>query len=179
MLGPIRVVDAEGRDRTPDGGLQRRLLAAHAAAAAGVVGTDAAVDALWAGNLPRDPAAALQTHLFRLRRELPAGLIESVADGYRLDPTAVEVDADRLAHIVATASRDGEEVRSELGTVLERWHGPAYPELADIEDGRAEAQRLEDRVRAMEVRAQWRLARGDTDGLVAELSASSHCRAAA
>ncbi len=172
VLGPIRVVDADGRDRTPDGGLQRRLLALLVLRRGRVVATDTAVDALWADNLPRDPSAALQTHLFRLRRGLPAGLIESVADGYRLDPTAVEVDADRLADIVTTASHDGDEVRSALDTVLERWHGPAYPELADIEDGRAEAQRLDDlRVRALEARAQWRLARGDTDGLVAELSA--------
>ena len=70
------------------------------------MGTDAAIDALWADKLPQDPAAALQTHMFRLRRGLPSGLIESVADGYRLDPGAVEVDADRLAEIVTYPGGD-------------------------------------------------------------------------
>ena len=59
-----------------------------------------------------------------------------------------------------------------IDAVLGRWHGPAYPELDDVDDGRAEAVRLgELRIRAVEVRAELRLAAGDTGGLVAELSA--------
>ena len=73
MLGPIRVVDAEGRDVTPDGALQRRLLALLVLRRGQVVSADAAVDVLWPTDRPRDPAAALQNHLFRLRRALPDG----------------------------------------------------------------------------------------------------------
>ena len=125
MLGPIRVVDSEGRDRTPDGALQRRLLALLVLRRGRVVGADAAVNVLWAVKLPRDALAALQTHVFRLRHGLPVGLIESVGDGYRLDPTAVDVDADRLAEIVASASDDGDGQLSVLEAVLRDWHGPA------------------------------------------------------
>ena len=144
VLGPIRVVDADGRDRTPDGPLQRRLLALLVLRRGRVVATDAAVDVLWRAKLPQDPAAALQTHMFRLRRGLPAGVIES-------DPTAVEVDADRLAEIVAPDADERDAVLSVLDAALGRWHGPAYPELADTDEGRTEAQRLEElRVRARE-----------------------------
>ena len=59
-----------------------------------------------------------------------------------------------------------------IDDILDRWHGPAYPELDDVDEGRAESVRLgELRIRAVELRAESRLAHGDTDGLVAELAA--------
>ncbi|HEY8556421.1 MAG TPA: BTAD domain-containing putative transcriptional regulator, partial [Actinomycetes bacterium] len=118
--------------------------------------------------------AALHNHLFRLRRVLPDGAVESNGDGYRLDPARVRVDADRLVALVAgvEAGRDPSAL-AELDAVLARWHGPAYPELADVDDGRAESARLDElRVRAREARAERRLADGATppDDLVAELT---------
>ena len=174
VLGPIRAVDAAGRDVTPDGALQRRLLALLVLRRGRVVPVDTAIDALWPAAAPRDPVAALQNHVFRLRRGLPDGLISSVAEGYRLDPALVDLDADRLAAATATGASDpdAEAAAAVIDGVLVRWQGPAYPELADVDDGRAEAVRLDDlRTRAREARAERRLARGDTDGLVAELSA--------
>ena len=96
VLGPLRVRDAAGRDLTPSGALQRRLLALLILRRGFVVPSDAAVEALWSGGLPQDPGAALHNHVLRLRRCLPEGLVESVGSGYRLDPERVEVDADRL-----------------------------------------------------------------------------------
>ncbi len=174
VLGPIRAVDDIGRDVTPDGALQRRLLALLVLHRGRVVAVDTAVDALWPTAPPRDPVAALQNHVFRLRRGLPEGLVESVGDGYRLDAGGVDLDADRLAAATAgdAATPAAGDTAAEIDALLGRWHGPAYPELSDADDGRAEAVRLEElRTRAREVRAERRLARGDTDGLVAELSA--------
>ena len=97
VLGPIRARDPDGRDVTPDG-----RAAASAAGAAGAApgprrvggrGDRRAV----AGEPPRDPVAALHNHLFRLRRGLPDGVIESTGDGYRLEPSTIDLDADRLA----------------------------------------------------------------------------------
>ncbi len=165
VLGPLRVTDPTGADITPDGSLQRRLLALLVLRRGHVVSVDTAVDALWPTQRPRDPAAALQNHLSRLRRGLPAGVIESVGDGYRLDPSALDRDADQLA--VAVADEDGDAIDA----VLARWRGPAYPDLADLEDGLIEAARLEElRIRAIEVRAAQRLVRGDSHGLVVELT---------
>lgn len=171
VLGPIRAVDGRGHDVTPDGALQRRLFAVLVLHRGRVVTADAAIDVLWPHAMPRDPRAALQNHLSRLRRGLPPGAIASVGDGYRLDPSCVDVDADRLEDALGAASTS-DVARSELDGVLARWQGPAYPELDDVDDGRAEAMRLEDlRVRAREARAEACLARGETDDLVAELTA--------
>ena len=162
----------DGRDVTPDGTLQRRLLALLVVRRGHVVSPDAAIEALWPAGRPRDPGAALQNHLYRLRRDLPAGVVESTANGYRLEPSAIELDADRLVEALrGGAAMDG-AARSAVDAILARWHGPAYPELADVDEGRTEAARLEElRVQAAEARAEQRLAAGDTDGLVAELTA--------
>jgi predicted ATPase len=54
--------------------------------------------------------------------------------------------------------------------MLQRWRGPAYPELEDADATRAETAALDElRVRAVEGIAEARLAAGDTDGLVADL----------
>ena len=173
VLGPIRVIDEAGRDVTPDGALQRRLLALLVLHRGRSVSADAAIDALWPGRPPRDPVGALQTHTSRLRRALPADVVQSTADGYCIVPARLDVDADRLAHAVHRGFdvSDG----AALGTIddiLERWQGPAYPELLDVDAGRAEIMALAElRVRAIEARAERRLAAGSSDGLVAELAA--------
>jgi predicted ATPase/DNA-binding SARP family transcriptional activator len=166
VLGPVRALDDTGRDVTPAGPLQRRLLALLVLRRGHVVGADAAIAALWPDDLPDDPTAALQNHTSRLRRALPTGVVESVVDGYRIDPLAVDVDVDRLAGMVA--SPDARP--ADLAAVLARWHGSAYPELDDVDDVRAEVAKLEElRSRARERLAELRLAAGDTDGLVADL----------
>lgn len=174
VLGPIRVLDPDGRDATPSGALQRRLLALLVLHRGRAVSVDAAIDALWPDRAPHDPVGALQNHVSRLRDVLPPHAIESVGDGYRLDAGSVDVDGDRLAHLLGdTAALDGAAL-AEIDALLARWHGPAYPELADVDAGRAESVRLHElRVRAREACAEHRLARGDTDGLVAELTSLS------
>jgi len=173
VLGPVRVHDADGTDRTPDGALQRRLLSLLVLRRGRAVSTGAAIEALWPDAPPHDPAAALQNHVSRLRRCLPPGAVASEADGYRLDPGTVEVDADRLpALLERLTAADDPDAETELETLLARWHGPAHPELEDTDEGRVEAQRLDElRLRLREARAERRLAAGRTEGLVAELRA--------
>jgi predicted ATPase/DNA-binding SARP family transcriptional activator len=171
ILGPIRVWAPDGREVTPDGVLQRRLLALLVLRRGEVVSVNTATDALWGERPPRDPVAALHNHVFRLRRGLPADLVESTATGYRLVPSAIDLDVDRLTTALHADNADP-SIASTIDAVLARWQGPAYPELDELDDGRAESIRLEElRVRAMERRAEWRLAAGGTDGLVAELAA--------
>jgi predicted ATPase/DNA-binding SARP family transcriptional activator len=167
VLGPIRVLDDDGHDVTPSGALQRRLLALLVLRRGRAVSVDAAVDALWPSERPADPTAALQHHVSRLRRAVPALVIDAVDDGYRLDPTTVDVDADRLA----TAVSDGDD-SDALGAVLARWRGPAFPELADVDEARPAAAGLDElRARAREAIAEARLAGGDVDGVVTDLVA--------
>jgi predicted ATPase len=54
--------------------------------------------------------------------------------------------------------------------VLDRWHGPAYPDLDEIEEGRAEAARLEElRTRARELSAEARVSDGRAGDVIGEL----------
>jgi predicted ATPase/DNA-binding SARP family transcriptional activator len=170
VLGPLRVRSAAGHDLTPSGALQRRLLALLVQCRGDVVSTDAAVESLWPSDPPQDAAAALQNHVFRLRSALPAGLIESVGSGYRLDPGGVATDLDRVT--VLLAGDLDEAARLELAGLLQRWHGPAFPELADTEAGLLEAAHTHElRIRAAEALADARLAAEDLDGLIPELMA--------
>jgi predicted ATPase/DNA-binding SARP family transcriptional activator len=169
VLGPLRVEDPSGRDVTPAGVLQRRLLALLVLHGGRVVSADAAIEALWPGELPHDPVAALQNHVARLRRLLPDGLIDSVGSGYRLDPSGVQTDADRLVDLLGD---DPTSASAELRAMLSRWHGPAYADLEDVDEATIEAARLDDlRQRAREVVAEARLAAGELDGLVPDLLA--------
>jgi predicted ATPase/DNA-binding SARP family transcriptional activator len=170
VLGPLRVRDEVGVDVTPSGALQRRLLALLVLRRGQVVTVDAAVDALWPSRIPRDAVAALQNHISRLRQLLPVDVIESVASGYRLDPTHVDVDADRLGGLLAGGPL-GATARSEVRELLDGWHGPAYPELEDAGIASVDAAGLvELRLRAAEALAEARLAAGDTDDLVTDLA---------
>jgi len=170
VLGPLRVRGHDGEERTPDGALQRRLLALLVLHRDRVVSMDRAVDVLWPTAAPRDPHAALQTHLFRLRKALP-GLITSTDAGYRLDSAAMDLDVEALA-IAVTSSVEDPVAVDRIAAAVAGWRGVAYPELADDDDGRAEAARLEElRILARERLAEARLLRGDTDGLVADLAA--------
>ena len=170
VLGPIAVRDALGADVTPTGTLQRRLLALFVLRRGNVVSSDAAIDVLWPDAPPRDPVASLQNHLFRLRRELPATLIESVAGGYRLDPAAIDLDVDRLERLLA--GPPDQAIADQLDDLVRRWHGPAYPELGNTDAGLVEATRLDElRVRARELLVERRLGLGDAGAAIAELTA--------
>ncbi len=171
VLGPIGVRDPEGRDLTPDGSLQRRLLAFLVLRRGQVVSVDAAIDALWPAKPPRDPVAALHNHVFRLRRGLPDGVIESTGNGYRLSPSTIDLDADRLAAALSARDAADPAAQAVIDEILARWLGPAYPELDEVDDGRGESTRLDElRIRAVEMRAEARLAAGVTDGLIVELA---------
>ena len=166
ILGPLRVLSGDGLDVTPAGKLPRRLLAMLVLRRGRVVPLDVAVEVLWPTSRPADPVAALQNHVSRLRHLLPASVIDSVGDGYRLNGAAVEVDADLLAAAIASSSIGAVE------TFLAGWRDVAFPDLDDVDEARIEAQRLDElRVRARELRARHRIAAGETDDLVTELQA--------
>jgi predicted ATPase/DNA-binding SARP family transcriptional activator len=170
VLGPIELHTDAG-DVTPSGDLQRRLLAALTLRRGEVVRSEELVDVLWPDRPPRDPDAALQTHVFRLRQLLPDGAVASNGAGYRLDPAAVDVDADGLADALATAAERPDDAAEVLDAALGAWRSAPYPELADTDGGRAEAARLEElRGRAREERAAAAVAAGRAADVVAELT---------
>ena len=145
VLGPLRIAEA-GNETGPPGERQRRLLAALVLERGSVVPADRLVDLLWPDRLPADQAAALQTHVFRLRRILPEGAIETSGAGYRLNAEPDDVDAHSFARVVAEAMsvRADEPHRAVemLDDALSWWRGEPYDELADLDAARIEASRL-------------------------------------
>jgi predicted ATPase len=98
-------------------------------------------------------------------------MVTTTAVGYRLDGACVDLDVDGLLDALAAPSAD-DHALAAIEDMLARWRGPAYPDLADVDDGRIEASRLEElRVRAVEETAARRLQRGETVGLVTQLTA--------
>ena len=145
VLGPVHVVDAAGRDITPDGALQRRLLALLVLRRGHVVRADVAVEVLWPEGLPpRSTGLIAEPRVSDYVRVLPGDALESIGDGYRLDATSVDVDTDRLVAIVGAATSGDSDTHVEIDALLARWHGPAYPELADTDDGRVASLQLDE-----------------------------------
>ena len=175
VLGPLRVVH-DGHDVTPTGEQQRRLLAALVLRAGTAVPADHLVEVLWPDRLPADHAAALQTHVFRLRRALPGGAVETTPGGYRLAAAAEDIDAHRFGTLVhrAAAARDEEpdDALAQLDEGLSWWRGEPYEELADTDEGRVEAARLRElRANAREERLATMLQLDRAADVVADLLA--------
>ncbi|MFC9432240.1 BTAD domain-containing putative transcriptional regulator [Nocardia sp. NPDC057030] len=99
LLGAFQVSRGEAALSVPGARLQA-LVVRLALAGGRVVEQAALVDAIWAADLPADPAHALQALVSRLRRILgSAGDVVQVAGGYRL--AVDDVDAVRFEQLAA------------------------------------------------------------------------------
>jgi predicted ATPase/DNA-binding SARP family transcriptional activator len=175
VLGPVRLL-IDGRDRTPRGRLQQRLLCALALEASTASRAGELADVLWPEGLPADHRAALQTHVFRLRRLLPEGAIRTAPGGYYLDLGPDGIDAARFETAVFDAvslrARDPEAAERALADALGWWRGLAYEELAEVDDARIEAARLTElKARAIEERFECLLEQGRHADVLADLEA--------
>jgi predicted ATPase/DNA-binding SARP family transcriptional activator len=106
---------------------------------------DRLADQVWPGELPTDVDAALQTLVFRLRKALPPGTIETSANGYRLAVPADDIDARRFADAVAAAAAArGDDPATALAMAdeaLSWWRDEPYADLADDDEPHAGAER--------------------------------------
>ena len=71
-----------------------------ALAAGHVVTTNTLIDAVWGDDPPPSADKSLQSHMSRIRQQLPEGLIETAGHGYLLRVRPVDVDAHLLVHLV-------------------------------------------------------------------------------
>jgi predicted ATPase/DNA-binding SARP family transcriptional activator len=176
VLGPVRLL-LDGRDCTPGGALQRRLLCALALQGAGTGPGGDLAGLMWPEGPPADHRAALQTHVFRLRRLLPEGAISTTSGGsYRLDLGPGALDAARFEAVVydaaALRAQDPEAAAAQLEEALGWWRGTPYDELAEVDDARIEAARLgELGIRAREERFDCLLDLGRHREALADLEA--------
>jgi predicted ATPase/DNA-binding SARP family transcriptional activator len=186
ILGPLEVLDG-GRQVRVGGVRECALLAMLLIHAGEMVSADRLIDGLWGGDLPANPANALQVVVSRIRRALEASRDpESPGDrterlitrkpGYLLDVDPEELDARRFGRLVEEARRaapaDHSRRSALLGEALGLWRGPALAEFALEDFAREEVARLEEaRLRAVEMKTDADLALGRHAELVGELKA--------
>ncbi|MFB9908810.1 BTAD domain-containing putative transcriptional regulator [Allokutzneria oryzae] len=177
VLGPLEVRTSDGQlVRVPEAKV-RALLADLLAADGRSVSADRLTEDLWGDVQPRNPASALQTRVWHLRRALDGAepgareLVVSGPAGYRL---SARTDAEEFRDLTGRA-RSTKDVRNRKALLIDAlalWRGAAFADFADEEFTRAAITRLdEERLVAMEDLAEARLELGEHAQLVAELSA--------
>ncbi|WP_188189346.1 BTAD domain-containing putative transcriptional regulator [Nonomuraea sp. SYSU D8015] len=173
ILGPLVA-------RTPDGDTvavgsprPRALLALLLLDAGRMVSVERLVDGQYGDDPPAGAVNAIQAQISRLRRNLPAHLIEFHGTGYRLAIDREDVDAHRFERL----AREGRRllarglhagVAALLRDALALWRGPALADVADAPFARAQARRLEElRLSAVEDLAEAELALPGADPMAA------------
>ncbi|WP_433256606.1 BTAD domain-containing putative transcriptional regulator [Streptosporangium sp. CA-135522] len=146
ILGPLDVRSPAGEAVAVGGPRPRALLVMLLLDAGRVVGVERLIDGQYGDDPPAGAANAVQAQVSRLRRVLPAELIEFHGAGYRLAIDPDDVDAHRFERL----AREGRRLVSAGGNAaaaallreaLGLWRGPA---LADLPSGQAQAARLEE-----------------------------------
>jgi DNA-binding SARP family transcriptional activator/predicted ATPase len=175
ILGPLEV-RAEGQALGSGAGKEWALLALLLLNADRVVPVDRIVDELWGDRVPGSAQKMVQIYVSQLRKQLPEGLIETRAPGYRLALGEHVLDLRRFEQLAAEggeALRAGRatEAAETLREALALWRGAALAEFsepfAEVEGARLEEQRLA----SLESRIDADLAAGRHHELVAEVEA--------
>ncbi|MET0908381.1 MAG: BTAD domain-containing putative transcriptional regulator, partial [Ilumatobacteraceae bacterium] len=178
VLGPLEVVDEQGRPIDVGGRQPRLVLAALIAAGGRPVGADSLVELLWPDRPPASAAGTVQSYVSRLRRLL--GSIDGTQlvfehGAYRLELPPDLVDIQRF-ETLATAGREElaagrpRVAREHLVEALEMWRGPALVDLTDRGVAIHHATSLEERrLAALEARLDADLALGRHELIVGEL----------
>ena len=174
MLGPFEVRTDDGVFADVPGARLRGLLIALALEPGHAVPKATLVDWIWGERPPSDAANALQRLVSRLRKALPAGLVEGQTDGYRLTVEPDAVDAVRFERLVGRARNDEDPRRVRLlREALALWRGAAMQGvgLQDSAAFDAAVTRLEGlRLTAMEDRFDAEVSLGHGVELVTELT---------
>jgi DNA-binding SARP family transcriptional activator len=174
LLGPL-LVRAEDAQLQITSAKQRALVCLLAIHPRRLMRTETLIGGLWGDNPPSTAIKTLQTHLAAVRRQLPPDVIKTVPGGYVLEVDPSTIDAWRFEKAVEQCrslerSKHLAEARRLAEEGLSLWRGVALPDLAESEDGRAEAARLEEMRRTLEEDlADLRLWQGDHRAAISTL----------
>ncbi|MEV4626872.1 BTAD domain-containing putative transcriptional regulator [Micromonospora sp. NPDC049523] len=180
ILGPTRVLRADGEQVAVGGTRLRALLTLLLVDAGRVVPVPRLIDGLYGETPPHGAANALQSQISRLRQALPGPdpahpLVEFHQTGYRLAVDPEQVDAHRFGRL-ATAGRralttgDRPTAAALLREALDLWRGAPLADIADTPAGRAHAARLDElRLDAVEDRIDAELGLPDRAPPIGEL----------
>lgn len=177
VLGPLEVT-VDGVPAALGARRNREVLAALTVDAGRVVPADVVLDRVWGEDGAGGSMSNLHAILSRVRTRLAeAGItdpIETRAPGYLLRVAPEQVDAHRFGALLGSARRllaagDAEAARDTVQEALDLWRGPAYADVrsrfAELEASRLAEQRLA----AVELRAELDLALGRHVELVGTL----------
>jgi predicted ATPase/DNA-binding SARP family transcriptional activator len=176
LLGPLAVWTTDGRAVGVPEVKVRALLANLLVQEGRAISADKLAEDLWGDRPPGNPVNTLQTKVSQLRRTLEKAepgsreLVVHQAPGYLLRTDAVDALRFRALARQAKETEDSQAKISLLSDALALWRGPALAEFADESFAAPAIQRLEEeRLVALEERAEARLALGEHSGLVGEL----------
>ncbi|GAB2742971.1 AfsR/SARP family transcriptional regulator [Kitasatospora kifunensis] len=166
LLGTVRATHA-GQPLDVGRPQQQAVLSALLLAPGRPVTDRQLIEAVWGEDeegWPRDPTAALRTHVSRIRRLLadPAAgrdsVLASITGGYRLELAPERIDAHRfesaLVEVAARQADDPAEAWRLLGTALDLWTGPALAGVPGAGAERSRARLAERRLSALELRLE-------------------------
>ncbi len=176
LLGPP-AVRVDGSLRLCSGPRQALLLAILALSPGTPVDSGRLCDALWPGNLPGEPANALQSQVSRLRRLVGTASVLLTSGGYVLRAARDDVDASAFEDDVVQARRQltaGAFVaaRTAVTDADRLWCGEPMAEVQDDPTVRRATTRLAElRLDAAVVRVEAEIALGLHDHAVGPLRA--------
>jgi predicted ATPase/DNA-binding SARP family transcriptional activator len=176
VLGPLRVRDTDGAPIELRGALQRRLLATLLLHRGRVVSVDRLAAMVWSDDETPFSAAALQSHVFRLRQRIEGLDLVHRPSGYLLEVDGSALDAGvferSLWEAVARRQHDPTAALRQLDDALALWRGEPFEDLVDSDDGLVETERLSElRRRASEERFGLMLDLGRSADTIADLEA--------
>lgn len=185
LLGPLEVVDENGREVPLSGITQRATLALLLLHANKVVATSHLLRALWGDDPPLTARKMLQNAVCGLRRVLqdaasdsPSVALLTQVPGYLLKVDASAVDLLRFEEMVEAGRADlaagaGEAATRRLREALALWRGPVLADLAETGIAWPELTMLRDaRLSALEDCVDSELAAGRHEEVVRELEAA-------
>jgi DNA-binding SARP family transcriptional activator len=178
ILGALEVISSDGSVAL--GGRREHIVLAMLVLEAGrIVSVERLIDAVWEYDPPATAAKQTRNTVGRLRQLLaPHGAeapIATIAGGYRLDASAIELDAQLFEAEVdraKVAARAGDLTAAVglLDQALARWRGPALAGLAAQPLEAAATGWNEQRLAAQLARIDHRLALGEHAQVIAELT---------
>ena len=175
ILGPLDV-RAGGQTISTGASKEWALLTLLLLNADRVVPVDRLVDELWGEQVPGSAQKMVQIFVSQLRKQLPAGVIQTQAPGYRLALGEQLLDLRQFEQLAADGREalrrgDAPQAAETLREALALWRGTALAEFsepfAEVEGARLAEQQLA----CLEDRIDADLALGRQHELVAELDA--------
>src|SRR5690348_15016845 len=136
VLGPLEVLNGDGKPLKLGGRKPRALLTRLLLDANRTVSVERLVNDLWGDDVPESAVKMVHIHVSALRKALPAGALQTRQPGYALEIDPEQLDLTRFERLQTEGRKalddgDPEAAATRLKQALELWRGPALAEFTD------------------------------------------------